>query len=73
MKLTQENAHLYEGKTLDAHKRLFHYYPLEVKKINDEWMVKDRIGVCMPIPEEKDDFNRIDFDYIVEGEHDERN
>lgn len=67
MQLTQENAHLYEGKKLDAHKRRFHYYPLEVKKINGKWMVKDRVGVCMPIPDKKDDFNRIDFDYIVEG------
>lgn len=32
MRLTQENAYLYEGKKLDANKRLQHYYPLEVKR-----------------------------------------
>ena len=65
MRLTQENAHLYEGKKLDTNRRLFHYYPLEVKKINNEYMVKDRVGVCMPVPPEKDLFNRIDFDFII--------
>lgn len=65
MRLTQENVHLYEGKKLDANVRRFHYYPLEVKKINDEYMVKDRNEVCMPVPPESDAFNRIDFDFIV--------
>ena len=68
MRLTKENAHLYEGKKLDANKRLFHYYPLEVKKINGEYKVKDSVGVCMPVPQADDLFNRIDFDFAVEGE-----
>ena len=65
MRLTQENAHVYDGKKLDAHKRLFHYYPLEVKNRDGEYIVKDNIGVCMVIPPEHDMFNRIGFDFIV--------
>ena len=67
MRLTQENAHLYEGKKLDANVRRFHYYPLEVRKFNDEYMVKDSNGVCMPVPPERDLFNKIDFDFIVQN------
>lgn len=65
MRLTKENAHLYEGKKLDANKRLFHYYPLEVMKINGEYMVKDSVGVCMSVPPESDIFNSIHFDLVV--------
>lgn len=67
MRLTQENAHLYEGQKLDGHRNRFHYYPLEVRKskVNDEYMVIDRNGVCMHIAPEKDFFNRIDFDFVA--------
>jgi hypothetical protein len=66
MRLTQENAHLYVGKKVDANKRLYHYYPLEVKeKLDEKYRVKDAVGVCMEIPLESDFHNRIDFDFIV--------
>lgn len=65
MRLTKENAHLYEGKLIDTNRRLFHYYPLEVKKINGEYMVQDSVGVCMPVPPESDMFNSIHFDFVV--------
>lgn len=66
MRLTQENAYLYEGKKLDANKRLQHYYPLEVKKgRNGKYIVKDKVGVCMEIPSEQDRFNRFDFDFVI--------
>lgn len=67
MRLTQENAHLYEGKKVDANVRRFHYYPLEVRQFNGQYTVKDSVGVCMQIPSEKDLFNRIDFDFIVQN------
>ena len=66
MKLTQENAHEYEGKKVDAHRRRFHYYPLEVKKgSRGEYDVIDRNGVRMAIAPERDLFNGIEFDFIV--------
>ncbi len=67
MRLTKENAYQYEGKKLDANVRRFHYYPLEVIKINGEYAVKDSVGVCTRIPPEKDLFNRVDFDFIVQN------
>ena len=67
MNLTLENAYLYEGKLLDANRRLFHHYPLKVIKINGEWMVKDSYEVCMFVPEESDKFNTIYFDIVVKG------
>jgi hypothetical protein len=65
MKLTTKNAHLYLGKKLDANKRLFHNYPLEVRKIEERYFVKDSAGVNMPVPEERDTFNSIYFDFVV--------
>ena len=73
MHLTQENAHEYEGKKVDAHRRYFHYYPLEVKKgSRGEYDVIDRNGVRMAIPPERDLFNRIDFDFIVPASSEEQ-
>lgn len=70
MRLTQDNAHEYEGKLLDANPRMFHYYPLEVRKNpSGVYCVKDATGTNMTIPERYDLFNRIDFDFILmEGE-----
>ena len=65
MRLTTKNAYLYEGKKLDANKRLFHNYPLEVVKREGKYFVKDSVGVNMQVPEERDTFNRIDFDFVV--------
>lgn len=65
MRLTTKNAHLYEGKKLDANKRMFHNYPLEVRKTKEGYFVKDTIGVNMPVPEERDTFNSIYFDFVV--------
>lgn len=66
MRLTQENAHLYEGKVLYAERKLFHYYPLYVKRnMLGELMVCDSVGVWERIPPESDLFNRIDFDYAI--------
>lgn len=65
MRLTTENARLYEGKKLDTHRRMFHHYPLEVKKINGEYFVKDSVGVCYKVPSPKENFDRIDFDFDI--------
>lgn len=66
MYLTTENAHKLLGKTLDAKRRIGHYYPLIVGKYPDgSYYVKDRVGVCMPVPQ-KQDFNSPYFD-IVDG------
>lgn len=68
MRLTKENAYLYEGKTLDAKKRLWHYYPLFVKRnAFGELRVVDSVDVWMEIPDANDLFNRIDFDFVIEN------
>lgn len=67
MRLTQENAHLYEGKILDANNRLFHHYPLRVKRNKlEELMCVDSTDTYMPIPGETDLFNAFHFDFIVD-------
>lgn len=67
MRLTKENAHLYEGKTLDAEKRLWHHYPLQVKRNGlGELKVVDITDTWIEIPDEKDLFNRIDFDFVTD-------
>lgn len=66
MYLTQENAAEFLGKTLDAKRRMGHYYPLIVGKYpSGSYYVRDRVGVCMPVPQ-KQDFNSHYFD-IVDG------
>ena len=66
MKLTKENAHLYEGKTLDTYRRLFHHYPITVKRNKlGELMYVDRTGTYISIPKENDLFNAVHFDFVV--------
>ena len=63
---TTENAERYLGKTLDSRKRMFHYYPLTVKKWpNGAYAYVDRTGTAMPVPEPKDRFNRVWFDFVL--------
>ena len=67
MYLTAENAHEYVGKTLDSSRRLFHHYPLYVVYSESMgYFVKDKTGTYMPIPSEKDTFNRFYFDIVKE-------
>lgn len=43
-----------------------------VIEIKGELHVKDAHGVCMPIPEKENDFNCVNFDFVIdeEKEHD---
>lgn len=66
MKLYQENAKELVGKKIDRNIRMFGYYPMEVVEINGELLVKDAIGVCMPIPKKENDFNCVDFDFVLD-------
>lgn len=71
MQLIKENAHLYENKFLDVERRLFHHYPLCVKRnSNGKLMVVDNTGTWMEIPTEKDihknTFDGFEFDFVVE-------
>lgn len=69
MRLTPENAHEYEGKTLESDRMLFHYYPLKVvKHPTMGWRYVDRYGVSMRIPAEG-----IYFDRVREDDPEERN
>ena len=66
MRLYAGNAHQYLGKKIDRKKRIFGYYPMEVKQFPDgKYYVKDAVGVCMPLPENEDDFNAVNFDFVV--------
>ncbi len=66
MRLYAGNAHQYLGKKIDRKKRIFGYYPMEVKQFPDgKYYVKDAVGVCMPLPDKEDDFNSVNFDFIV--------
>lgn len=66
MWLTKQNAKDFLGKTLDAERRMGHYYPLKVFMFPDgSYGVEDRAGVCMPVADEKDKFNHIYFDKVV--------
>jgi hypothetical protein len=51
--LTQENAHKYVGKLLDAKHGLFHYYPLRVVNGKSGYDMIDRHDTRMRIPDEK--------------------
>lgn len=66
MRLYAGNAHKYLGKKIDRKKRMFGYYPMEVKQFSDgRYYVKDAAGVCMPLPDKEDDFNAVNFDFVV--------
>lgn len=65
MKLYQENTKELVGKKIDRNIRMFGYYPMEVVEINGELLVKDALGVCMPIPKKENDFNCVDFDFVL--------
>lgn len=65
MRLTQENAHLYEGRVLDARWRLFQHYPLIVGRNRlGEPVIIDRTGTHTRIPAEKDLFGAVWFDFV---------
>jgi len=66
MKLYQGNAKELVGKKIDRNIRMFGYYPMEVVEINGELLVKDALGVCMPIPKKENDFNCVDFDFVLD-------
>ena len=60
--ITLETAPELFGKTVDCHKRLFHYYPLKVSKSKDgRYCIVDRNDVWMPIRED----DRIPYDFVV--------
>ena len=66
MRLTKQNAHLYEGKTLGAHKRTMSHHPLTVQRNKQgELIYFDCAGVGMIIPDEKDLLNAVYFDFVV--------
>ena len=65
MKLYQGNAKELVGKKIDCNIRMFGCYPMEVVEINGELLVKDALGVCMPIPKKENDFNCVDFDFVL--------
>ena len=66
MYLTTQNAAQYKGKTLDAIKRFFHAYPLTVVKRDGAYFYRDKTGTLMRVPEERDAFNNVWFDFVVE-------
>lgn len=66
MRLYQGNAKELLGKEIDLHRRMGGYYPMKVIEIKGMLYVKDACGVCMPIPEREDDFNCVNYDFIVE-------
>ncbi len=70
MQLTQQNAHRYEGKTVDAYKRMFHYSPLQVMLgKSGRYVYKDRNGTVMECPEETDSRAAVHFDYWFDCMH----
>lgn len=65
MKLAAETAKRYVGKYIDRYRRFFGAYPMQiVEGSNGDLFLIDRVGVRMPIPENDDDFNCQDYDYI---------
>lgn len=68
MRLYQGNARELVGKKMDRHRRMFGYYPMTVIEIKGELYVKDAVGVCMPIPEKENDFNCVNFDFVIDEE-----
>lgn len=68
MRLYQGNAKEFLGKKIDRHHRMLGYYPMTVIEIDGELHVKDAVCVCMPIPEKENDFNCVDFDFVIDEE-----
>lgn len=68
MYLTIQNAEKYLGKTLTCKgKNMFHYYPLTVGRWNSgRYYYKDAHAVCMPVPDEKDIFNSVYFNAVLD-------
>lgn len=66
MRLYQDKAKELIGKKIDLHRRFGGCYPMTVIEREGELYVKDAVGVCMPIPEREDDFNCVNYDFIVE-------
>lgn len=65
MYLTTENTKEYLGRSLDSHKRRFHYYPLIVKQWTDgRYYYVDRTETAMPVPGPEDRFNSVYFDIV---------
>ena len=72
MKLTKQNASQYVGKTIDADKRLFGDYPFYVTQFpNGEYIYIGSCGVCQKVPDEKDKFNSVYFDKIIDDIHED--
>ena len=67
MYLTTDNAEQYEGKVLDAKKRILGVYPYRVTRTTaGELLAVERAGVGLVIAQPNDIFNAIYFD-IVDG------
>lgn len=64
-RLTKENAHLYLGKKLYSNRPILGYYPYTVR-LNKLGKIAcfDSVGVGIVIPDEKDLFNAIWFDFV---------
>ena len=64
MKIDESNVAQFVGKTVDAKRRLFHYYPLTILySDNIGYCYRDRNGVVC-----SNDFKRepIQYDWVVE-------
>lgn len=63
MRLTQQNAYQFVGKSLFG--GLFHYWPLRVVQCKDGlYYYIDRNGVMIQCPDENDLFNDVYFDRV---------
>jgi hypothetical protein len=67
MRLTQEVARKNVGKYIDCRKRMFGYYPMQIILIDGKAHLRDRVDVCMPIPETEEDFNSQYYDFMYEN------
>jgi len=59
--ITIDNIENSIGKTVDSKRRMFNYYPLTLKKINEKYFYTDKNGVMIPF----DDKKAICFDSVV--------
>ncbi len=66
MRLYKEAANKLVGKKVDRKRRMFGHYPIEIVKINGELYAKDANGVCSPIPENENDFNCYNYDFVID-------
>lgn len=60
--ITIDNVENFIGKTVDRQRKLFHYYPLSFKKVNDEYFYVDRNDVMIHFNKE----DKIPFDSVVD-------